>query len=136
VIEEETTMRRLVFPMAAVFFVAMAGPALAAPGGHGNGNGNGNVNNRGGKEHGLDRADRVAGEHGDRGRDNARTRGNGRGHDATSLQHALKNKGYDPGVIDGRMGRRTSASLADFQKAQGLRVTGRLDADTRTRLGI
>jgi peptidoglycan hydrolase-like protein with peptidoglycan-binding domain len=53
-----------------------------------------------------------------------------------AAQQALKDKGHDPGMIDGKMGRRTRAALADYQKAEGLKVTGRLDDDTRTKLGI
>lgn len=52
------------------------------------------------------------------------------------VQEALKEKGYDPGAIDGAMGPRTSAALRDFQQAEGLRATGRLDAETRIKLGI
>ncbi|MGH7396991.1 MAG: peptidoglycan-binding domain-containing protein [Candidatus Rokuibacteriota bacterium] len=53
-----------------------------------------------------------------------------------SVQEALKEKGYDPGAIDGAMGPRTSAALRDFQKAEGLQATGRVDAETRGKLGI
>lgn len=53
-----------------------------------------------------------------------------------AMQEALKEKGYDPGSIDGAMGPRTTAALREFQQAEGLRVTGRLDAGTRSRLGI
>lgn len=53
-----------------------------------------------------------------------------------TMQEALKGKGYDPGAIDGAMGPRTSAALREFQQAEGLRVTGRLDAETRSKLGI
>ena len=53
-----------------------------------------------------------------------------------SAQEALKAKGYDPGASDGAMGPRTRAALRHFQKAEGLRATGRLDADTRTKLGV
>ena len=52
------------------------------------------------------------------------------------MQEALKGKGYDPGAIDGAMGPRTSAALREFQQSEGLRVTGRLDAETRSKLGI
>ena len=53
-----------------------------------------------------------------------------------SAQDALKAKGYDPGASDGAMGPRTRAAVRNFQKAEGLRATGRLDADTRSKLGV
>ena len=53
-----------------------------------------------------------------------------------AAQQALKDKGHDPGKIDGKIGPRTSAMLSDYQKAEGLKVTGRLDNDTRGKLGI
>jgi peptidoglycan hydrolase-like protein with peptidoglycan-binding domain len=53
-----------------------------------------------------------------------------------AAQQALKDKGHDPGGIDGRMGRKTQAALRDFQKAQGLEATGRLDAKTMQALGM
>jgi hypothetical protein len=53
-----------------------------------------------------------------------------------SAQDALKAKGYDPGASDGAMGPRTRAALRNFQKAEGLRATGRLDTDTRSKLGV
>ncbi len=56
--------------------------------------------------------------------------------DVMAAQQALKDKGRDPGMIDGKMGRRTRAALADYQKGEGLKVTGRLDDDTRAKLGM
>lgn len=53
-----------------------------------------------------------------------------------SLQQALKDKGHDPGAIDGRMGPQTRTALKNYQKAEGLRATGRLDSDTRAKLGM
>ena len=53
-----------------------------------------------------------------------------------TAQQALKDKGHDPGTIDGQMGPRTRAALADYQKAEGLKQTGRLDDETRTKLGM
>ena len=53
-----------------------------------------------------------------------------------AAQQALKDKGHDPGTIDGQMGPRTRAALADYQKAEGLKETGRLDDETRTKLGM
>lgn len=53
-----------------------------------------------------------------------------------AAQQALKDKGHDPGAIDGRMGPKTKAALKDFQKAEGLKATGRLDNDTMAKLGV
>jgi peptidoglycan hydrolase-like protein with peptidoglycan-binding domain len=53
-----------------------------------------------------------------------------------TAQQALKDKGHDPGTIDGKMGPRTRGALSDYQKTEGLKVTGRLDGDTRTKLGM
>jgi peptidoglycan hydrolase-like protein with peptidoglycan-binding domain len=53
-----------------------------------------------------------------------------------AAQQALKDKGHDPGTIDGKMGPRTRAAVSDYQKAEGLTVTGRLDDGTRARLGM
>jgi peptidoglycan hydrolase-like protein with peptidoglycan-binding domain len=53
-----------------------------------------------------------------------------------AAQQALKDKGHDPGMIDGKMGPHTRAALVGYQKAEGLKVTGRLDDDTRTKLGM
>jgi peptidoglycan hydrolase-like protein with peptidoglycan-binding domain len=63
------------------------------------------------------------------------TRG-GHHEEVKAAQQALKDKGGDPGPIDGRMGPKTKAALKDFQKAQGLKETGRLDRETRAKLGI
>jgi peptidoglycan hydrolase-like protein with peptidoglycan-binding domain len=53
-----------------------------------------------------------------------------------SLQKALQEKGMDPGPIDGIMGPRTQQALRDYQKGQSLPETGRLDAQTREKLGV
>jgi peptidoglycan hydrolase-like protein with peptidoglycan-binding domain len=50
-------------------------------------------------------------------------------------QQALKQAGHDPGPVDGVAGARTTAALEAYQKANGLRVTGRLDDATLARLG-
>jgi peptidoglycan hydrolase-like protein with peptidoglycan-binding domain len=54
--------------------------------------------------------------------------------DVRHAQESLKDKGYDPGPIDGVHGPRTSAAVRDFQKKEGLTVTGRLDNETMGRL--
>jgi len=40
------------------------------------------------------------------------------------VQTLLKGLGYDPGELDGWMGRRTGAAIADFQESRGLSKTG------------
>jgi peptidoglycan hydrolase-like protein with peptidoglycan-binding domain len=54
--------------------------------------------------------------------------------DVRQAQMTLKDKGHDPGPIDGIMGPRTSAAVRDFQKGENLKVNGRLDSETKTRL--
>ena len=54
----------------------------------------------------------------------------------SDVQQALKDKGQDPGPVDGVMGARTRAALQAYQKAQSLEATGRLDAKTMASLGI
>jgi hypothetical protein len=51
-------------------------------------------------------------------------------------QQALKDKGHDPGPIDGVMGSRTKEAVKSFQSASNLQVTGTLDAATSQKLGI
>src|SRR5262249_54072882 len=53
-----------------------------------------------------------------------------------AAQQALKDKGHDPGPIDGVMGPKTHAALKDFQKKEGLKDSGRLDQETIVKLGI
>ena len=40
------------------------------------------------------------------------------------IQMALKRRGYDPGPVDGLLGRRTSNAIRAFQADHGLAVTG------------
>ena len=49
-------------------------------------------------------------------------------------QEALKNRGHDPGSIDGVMGPQTVKAIKGFQSANGLKETGRLDAQTAEKL--
>jgi murein L,D-transpeptidase YcbB/YkuD len=46
------------------------------------------------------------------------------------IQTALKNAGFQPGPIDGKMGQRTQNALRRFQKANGLTADGWLDKKT------
>jgi murein L,D-transpeptidase YcbB/YkuD len=54
--------------------------------------------------------------------------------DVRAHQQALKDKGYDPGPIDGIYGPRTRAAVREYQKKEGLKVSGRFDDDTMGRL--
>jgi len=63
-------------------------------------------------------------------------KGGGNTEQVKAVQQALKDKGHDPGPIDGKMGAKTKAALKDFQKAQGIKESGRLDNDTMSKLGV
>ena len=39
-------------------------------------------------------------------------------------------------TVDGRMGQKTRAAIASFQRQNGLKATGKLDTSTRTKLGV
>ncbi|HXG52483.1 MAG TPA: peptidoglycan-binding domain-containing protein, partial [candidate division Zixibacteria bacterium] len=52
------------------------------------------------------------------------------------LQQALKEKGHDPGPIDGVMGQKTRDALMEFQRSNGLRATGTLGAETAAKLEL
>ncbi len=54
-------------------------------------------------------------------------------HLALGLQARLQNLGFDPGPLDGRIGRRTQAAIRAFQQTHGLAPTGRLQ-DVREQL--
>lgn len=52
------------------------------------------------------------------------------------VQQALKDKGHDPGAIDGIIGEHTRQALRDFQKSNNLKATGSLDEETAQKLGV
>ena len=52
------------------------------------------------------------------------------------VQETLRDKGYDPGPIDGVMGSQTRQALSQYQKAENLPVTGHLDAETAGKMGV
>lgn len=54
--------------------------------------------------------------------------------DATVLQLRLRDAGFDPGPLDGRLGLRTRAALIAFQRANGLAPDGVLGVGTLARL--
>ena len=51
------------------------------------------------------------------------------------IQRALKNAGFDPGAVDGKMGPRTQQAIKEFQRAKGLKVDGNVGAKTWRELG-
>ena len=51
------------------------------------------------------------------------------------VQIALKNAGYDPGKIDGHMGKQTREALKAFQKVNNLTVNGKANKKTWALLG-
>jgi peptidoglycan hydrolase-like protein with peptidoglycan-binding domain len=53
-----------------------------------------------------------------------------------AAQEALKDKGMDPGSADGVMGPKTRQALREFQKKEGLKESGQLDAETMDKLGV
>jgi peptidoglycan hydrolase-like protein with peptidoglycan-binding domain len=63
-------------------------------------------------------------------------RSSGNPEQVKAVQQALKDKGQDPGDIDGRMGPKTQAALREFQQKEGLKATGRVDAETTAKLGV
>jgi peptidoglycan hydrolase-like protein with peptidoglycan-binding domain len=46
------------------------------------------------------------------------------------IQNALKSFGYDPGVIDGRLGKNTRKAIKKFQIAKEILPTGKIDSRT------
>jgi hyperosmotically inducible periplasmic protein len=53
-----------------------------------------------------------------------------------AMQQALKDKGFDPGPLDGVAGPRTAFALKEYQKSQSLAMTGTMNADTAAKLGM
>ncbi len=51
-------------------------------------------------------------------------------------QRALKKAGYDVGRADGRVGPRTKAAIEKYQQDNGITASGKLDADTLSKLNV
>ena len=51
------------------------------------------------------------------------------------IQTALKNAGFDPGAIDGKMGPRTQQAVKEFQRTRGLKLDGKVGSKTWEELG-
>jgi TonB family protein len=56
--------------------------------------------------------------------------------EARQAQERLRSAGYNPGTADGVLGPQTVTALRQYQKAQGLPVTGLLDDATQHALGL
>lgn len=51
-------------------------------------------------------------------------------------QQALKDKGYDPGPVDGVAGRKTHDALRQYQQKENLNENGQLGPETMDHLGV
>lgn len=56
--------------------------------------------------------------------------------DIKKVQETLRDKGYNPGPIDGVLGPQTRGAISQYQKSENLPVTGHLDAQTAGKLGV
>lgn len=56
--------------------------------------------------------------------------------DIKKVQQSLIDKGFQSGNVDGVLGPRTRAGLREYQKAEKLPATGRLDGETAGKLGV
>ena len=56
--------------------------------------------------------------------------------DVRAAQEKLKDKGYDPGPIDGIWGPRTAAAVSEYQRKEKMTVTNRLDTETLGKLEV
>ena len=59
-----------------------------------------------------------------------------RSDEVRQLQEQLLLRGYSPGPIDGALGGQTRAALRDYQKTEGMPITGDLTDQTKAMLGI
>lgn len=55
--------------------------------------------------------------------------------DIYKIQKRLTELGYEPGPADGIMGRMTKKAIKKFQKDNDLPPTGKIDNDTKNKLG-
>src|SRR5688572_13622396 len=56
--------------------------------------------------------------------------------DVRQVQIMLRNRGFDPGDINGMVSSQTQEALRQFQVANNLPVTGRIDQQTQRALGV
>jgi hyperosmotically inducible protein len=65
-----------------------------------------------------------------------RSSSNGSHSQVAAMQQALKDKGFDPGPVDGIEGPKTVSAIKDYQKSENVTMTGRLDPGTAAKLGM
>ncbi|HMU64829.1 MAG TPA: peptidoglycan-binding domain-containing protein, partial [Nitrosomonas sp.] len=58
------------------------------------------------------------------------------GKDIKRIQTALKDKGFNPGALDGEFGPGTEAAVIAFQKSEGLVADGVIGTQTLKALGL
>lgn len=56
--------------------------------------------------------------------------------DVRMVQEKLKDKGFDPGPVDGVWGPRTASALGAYQRKESLTVTKRMDRETLDKLAV
>jgi len=61
---------------------------------------------------------------------------NGSHMQVVEMQQALKDKGFDPGPVDGIEGPQTTSALKRYQKSENVTMTGKLDPGTAAKLGV
>jgi len=49
---------------------------------------------------------------------------------AKEIQAALKNAGFDPGYIDGKIGPKTQQAIKEFQRTKSLKIDGKVGPKT------
>ncbi|NLT94110.1 MAG: LysM peptidoglycan-binding domain-containing protein [Clostridia bacterium] len=59
-----------------------------------------------------------------------------RGNAVRELQRLLRDRGFNPGTVDGVFGARTRAAVVSFQRSRNLNATGVVDLNTWRALGI
>lgn len=97
----------------------------------------GQIQRPGGMKEGQGQAQSRSGKQGSEASGMTRSGQAGAGNeDVKKVQQALKDKGQDPGAIDGILGPKTKEALRAFQQEQGFNATGTLDNQTKEALGL
>ena len=65
-----------------------------------------------------------------------RSSSNGSHMPVAAMQQAVKDKGFDPGAVDGIEGPKTASALKDYEKSENVTMTGKLYPGTAAKLGM